>query len=431
MKKTARQRVWIFLLLLVSAMYPFAIEAQEFRFLTFVDYYGGIEPAEGYENLRTRIFMQPTFSGYSDTFGFEWLLSSRLWVQPLGDPYALEASDILYESYIFFPFESFELTIGQKIVDYGFADVYGPLNIAHSSKQALLSLDEAYDNAQPDPLVQLRFYPGFDDILEVCYVPVSRRDAEQADPVFLPGSKDTIIWDDGSFILDTPHSVFFNYTHYGHNTDFQLLYAWYVEQTPDFQIEETLSTDESEITTVYNRAQSFGAAYSSRLGASTFSQDLAFKLTGDFQGTDIGAQNSSITVNTQLLTNLPGQVLGQFSLVYSYFFNHNDYDKGADPTTADYLASQINTFHAQPYEHIAFMVGHFERAFLRERLKTQLNVGYFFSPELYFAPRLTYSITDFWTLEGGADITLGDPPDDDLRRNPTNDNFYVRLLYRY
>jgi hypothetical protein len=77
------------------------------------------------------------------------------------------------------------------------------------------------------------------------------------------------------------------------------------------------------------------------------------------------------------------------------------------------------------------MVGHFERAFLRERLKTQLNVGYFFSPELYFAPRLTYSITDFWTLEGGADITLGDPPDDDLRRNPTNDNFYVRLLYRY
>jgi hypothetical protein len=76
-------------------------------------------------------------------------------------------------------------------------------------------------------------------------------------------------------------------------------------------------------------------------------------------------------------------------------------------------------------------VAHFEKSFLREKLKTQLNAGFFFSPEIYLAPRLAYSLSDYWSFETGADINLVNPPDDDLRRNPNNDNFYVRLLYRY
>jgi hypothetical protein len=95
------------------------------------------------------------------------------------------------------------------------------------------------------------------------------------------------------------------------------------------------------------------------------------------------------------------------------------------------LSEEIRNFHAQPYRHIAFAVSHFERSFLREKLKAQLNVGFFFSPRVYLAPRLAYALTDYWIAETGADITLGEPPDYDLRRNPSDDNFYVRLLYRY
>ena len=408
-----------------------SLSAQEFRFVTFYDYYAGIEPEEGYENLRTRLFMQPRFSGFNEKLNFEWVLSGRLWVQPIGEQYAVDAEDILYEAYVLFPFEKFDLSLGQKFLTYGFADVYGPLNAAHSENRVLLSLDEGYDKRRPDPLVQLRYYPTFEDRVEVAYVPLTRPDGEQSDPVELPESGDTVVWSDEEYLTETPHSVFFTYTRYGLKADLQLFYAWYVEQTPDFEVPETESAVSSDIVPVYNRKQTFGAAYSTRIADSTLSQDFAFNLTEDLDGTDIGGQNSDITVNTQLLTNLPANILGQFTLVYSYFIKHDNHDQGSDPEAADYLASEIQGFHTQPLQHIAFLVGHFERAFLRERLKTQLNVGFFFSPEIYFAPRFAYSITDYWAFEGGADITLGDPPGVDLRRNPSNDNFYVRLVYRY
>lgn len=408
-----------------------SLSAQTFQFVTFADYYGGIEPSEGYENLRSRVFMRPQFSGYDDTTGIEWNLSANLWVQPLGDSYAIDSWDILYETYLFRSFDYFDITLGQKTVTYGFADIYGPLNALHSTARDLYSLDDAYDSRQPDPLLQLSFYPTYEDTIEVTYVPVTRPDREQDEDVYLTESDDTIEWSDDAFILDSLHSLFLNYSHYGEKFDLQFFYGWYTENTPDFDITDPDSSSHSDIETVYHKKHTFGFAYSTRLGNGTFSQDFAFNLTSNFDGTDIGAQNSDITVNTQYLYNLPWNILSQYTLVYSYFINYDNYDVGSDSAAASYLAEQINNFHNQPYEHIAFIVGHFEKSFLREKLKTKLNVGFFFSWELYLAPRLSYSLSDYWIFETGADINLGDPSGDDLRRNPNNDNFYVRLLYQY
>jgi len=408
-----------------------SLPAQEFRFVSFFDYYGGIEPEDGYENVRTRLFMHPRFSGFNTSLNFEWVLSAQLWAQPLGEQYAIDAEDILFEAYLMFPFEKFDFSLGQKLVTYGFADVYGPLNILHSENKLVLSLDESYDKRRPDPLIQIRFYPTFEDTIELTYVPVTRPDRERTDQAALPQSSDTVVWSDDPYITDPLHSVFFTYSRYGRKADIQLLYGWYVEHTPDFRVPETELAISSDITAVYRKKHTFGAAYSTRLGNSTLSQDFAFNLTEDLSGTDIGAQNSDITINTQLLTNLPADILGQFTLVYSCFINHDEYDPGSDPDAAGYLASEIQSFHNQPLQHIAFVVGHFERTFFRNRLKAQLNTAFFFSPKIYIAPRFAYSLTDYWAFEGGADITLGDPPDYDLRRNPSNDNFYVRMVYRY
>lgn len=429
-------RAGVLIVLLCAAM---PLSAQEFRFVSFLDYYGGIEPEEGYENLRSRLFMRPRFSGFNDALNFEWVLSATLWVQPLqsgseyyaGGPYAIDSWDILHEAYLLFPFKKFDLSLGQKIVTYGFADVYGPLNALHSTNRPRLSLDDGYDGRRPDPLVQLRFYPSFEDTIELTYVPLTRPDRERSRPVSLPDTKDTVVWSDGPYITDNPHSLFLNYNRYGLKADWQLFYGWYTEHTPDFEISQIDSAVSTDIETVYHKKQTFGVAYSTRLGNNTLSQDFAFNLTKDLSGRDIGAQNSDITINTQLLTNLPGNILGQFSLIYAYFFNHSGHRPGSDLAAAEYLAEEIQNFHTQPQQHIAFLVSHFEKSFLREKLKTQLNIGFFFSPEIYLAPRLAYSLTDYWTLESGADITLGDPPDADLRRNPWNDNFYIRLLYRY
>lgn len=408
-----------------------SVAAQEFRLTTFFDYYGGIEPSEGYENIRTRAYARPSFSGYVDRLNMEWALSGSLWVQPLGEPYAIDRYDILGETYVMFPFDYFDLTVGQKLVTYGFADVYGPLNTVNSTNAAPLSLAGGYDTRRPDPLVQLRLYPTFEDTIELTYVPITRPDREQLGDVRLPDTGDTVSWSDDPYLWETPHSVFFNYNRYGEFVDWQVFAGWYVDHTPDFAISTIDRSTGTTITPVYNRTQTYGIAYATRVGNSTLSQDVGVSITEDFAGKDLGAQDSDITVNTQFLTNLPGGVLGQFSVVYSFFFNHDQYDTGADEAAAEYLAEQVHAFHNQPLQHIAFVVGHFERAFLREKLQTELNIGFFFSPDIYIAPALEYAISDNWGLEMGADITLGDPPDTDLRRNPNNDNFYTRLVFRY
>lgn len=417
--------------LMVALVLIAPLNADDFRFTGFVDYYTGIEPAEGYENLRTRVFMNPWFSGALGNSGIKWTLSAAAWMQPIGEPYAISPTDILDEAWLFLPMGSFDLSLGQKLTGYGFADVFGPLNVVHGGNRTLLSLDDAYDSNRPVPLVQLQFYPSFESSIDLVYVPLTRPDAEQINSVYLNETQDTIVWNTEPFIWDNPHSIFINYQYYGEKIDFQLFYGWYTDQTPDFVVETVNSTVPSEIATVYNKVQTFGAAYSTRLGNGTFSQDAAFKWTKDFAGTDIGARNSELTLNTQWLINLPWGVLSQYSLVYSYFFNHGKHATGSDPEAADYLAEAVQGFHTQPLQHIAFMVAHFERYFMREKLKAQLNVGFFFSPDMYFAPRLSYAITDNWTMETGADINLGDPPETELRRNPNNDNAYLRLAFRY
>lgn len=421
------------IILLVSFISP--LTAQEFRFLTFADYYGGIEISEGYENLRSRIYMRPWFSGFSEELNMEWLLSARLWVDPMSEGGASDAVDpwdILEEAYLLFPFPSFEISLGQKLLTYGFADIYGPLNAPHSSFRSVYSLDDPYQSRRADPLVQLKLYPTFEDTISISYIPFTRPDQEQEEDVLLPDTNDRVVWEDAPYLTDMPHSLFLHYSRYGMNADFQLFYGWYVEHTPDFIIPgvDSVATD---IGVTYNRKHTFGAAYATRIGNNTLSQDVAFNLTSDLDGSDLGAQNTDLTVNTQFLCNLPGNILSQFSLVYSWFPNHDGH-AGTETDTAaslEYLEGEIRNFHNQPYEHIAFMVGHFEKSFLREKLKTQLNLAFFFSPNVYIAPRLAYSITDLWALEFGADITLGDPPDFDLRRNPSDDNFHVRVLYRF
>lgn len=409
------------------------LSAQNFSFVSFADYYGGIEPSEGYQNLRSRIFMRPTFGGVDDNTGFEWRLSANLWAQPFGEPMSINPWDIPHESYFLLPFNYFDITLGQKIITYGFADISGPLNAPHSTNEAIYSLDESFDRRRPDPLLQVRLYPTFADTIELTYVPITRPDRERQGPISLPGSNDTVEWGPDSYITDPSslHSIFAHYSHYGEKVDLQFFYGWYTEHKPDFIIPETTSTAASIIRPVYRKKHTFGFAYSLKLWAMTLSQDFAFNLTEDLQGSDIGGQNSDITVNTQLLAKLPWNILSQYSLIYSFFPNHNKHSAGSDGEASSYLAKEVQTFHTQPLQHIAYIIAHFEKPFLREKMKAALNVGFFFSPEIYLGPRISYNISDYWQIEVGADITLLDPPDSDLRRNDSNDNYYVRLLFRY
>ena len=417
--------------MLCAAGAAVSLGARNFEFVAFADYYGGMEPSIGYENLRSRIFMRPSFFGTEERSGLEWKISANLWAQPLGEPPNIDPWDILEEAYLLLPFNIFDITVGQKIVTYGFADVFGPLNVLHSANRAAYSLAGGFEGRRPDPLVQLRFYPSFEDSIEFTYVPINRPDRERPGPVPLPGSSDRIEWSGRPYIIDNPHSLFLNYSRYGEKLDLQFLYGYYTDQTPDFRVSETEKGRTSIVKPVYRKKHTFGFAYSTRIWNMTLSQDFAFDLTSDLDGSDIGAQNSSITVNTQLLASLPWNILSQYTLVYAFHINHDGHEAGGDPEAAAYLAREIQGFHTQPRRHIAFIAAHFERSFLRDKLKAEVNLGFFFSPNIFIGPSIAFALSDYWQLAAGADIRLGDPPSDDLRRNPSNDNFYVRLLFRY
>ncbi|MDC7220959.1 MAG: hypothetical protein PQJ59_13575 [Spirochaetales bacterium] len=418
-----------FVILIFAFLLP-GVYSEEFQFTGFWDYFGGIEPSEGYENLESRVYMNPSYSGYSDSLGLEWYLSAELFVYPIGDRECSDPSEILDEAYLFLPAGNFDFILGQKLITYGFSDLYSPMNILHSTNRAPLSLDETYDARRADPLFQATYYPTFYDTLEFTVVPVTRPDKEQYDSVYLEETDDWVIWSDDDWIYDGAPSLFFCYTRYGERVDWQFLYGNYLDQTPDFEISSIDTSASSELTCEYNRKQTFGAAYSTGVGSMTLSQEFAFTLTENWDGSDIGGQYSDITVNTQLLSNLPWGILSQTWLVYSYFFNFDEYDSAADSYANDYLAEVIQQFHIQPYEHIAFIVEHMERTFFRDRMKVQLNAALLY-PDIYVAPRMSWSLTDYWAFETGADVILADPVDQDLRRNPNDDNFYVRIIHRY
>ncbi|MBN2770398.1 MAG: hypothetical protein JXR90_06865 [Spirochaetes bacterium] len=430
MQSRFKTYLFINLLSLFFGSTCFAVE-HGFKFISFVDYYGGIEYSEGYENLRSRLFFRPEYSANFDNSNSELVISTNLWAQPVGDPNFIDPYDIPNEAYFSKKTELFDITVGQKLVTYGFADIYGPFNAPHSSHQALLSLDDQFEGRRPDPLFQLRFYPTLEDILEFTYIPVTRPDKEQPDDVYLSETQDTVIWSNDPYLTDNLHSFFLNYKRYGENFDIQLLYGWYTEHTPDFIVNNISSSDSYDIKPEYHHKHTIGAAYATRVGNTTLSQDFALNITKDFSGKDLAAQDSDITVNTQILANLPWDILSQYTIVYCYFFNHDEYDRQSDSRAAEYLAEQFHDFHNQPYQHILFFVGHFEKSFLREKLKAQLNMGFFFSPNIYVAPRLAYSITDTSRLETGIEYTFGKPKDIDLRRNPSNDNFFIRFIMQY
>lgn len=432
---TIRHRIRnVIFCLLIFSLSISNLVGQDFRLTSFIDYYGTFEPTERYDTIRTRLFFRPLLMWRADDFlggmNARFNLSANVWLQPEGNPYAVPKQYILDEAFFQFGLGDFDLSVGQKVISWGFADVMGPLNIIQSANPIIPSLADGFDSRIAQPLLHLQYHRTVADSISLVYVPFTRPDLQGPDSVFLPGSMDSVYWNTDWFITDRPNSLFVNYSYWGEQFDLQLLYGWYVDPKPDFTVKTADPLTADVIRAVHNRKQTVGFAWSRRLGRSTFSQDIAFDFASNHSGRVIGAQKSRLMVNNQILLNLPFNILSQYSLVYAWFPNHGAYKSGENAATTKYLDEQFNAFHTQPLPHIAFIVAHVERTFLRDKLRTTLNVGFFFSPELYIAPRLSYSLTDLWQFQAGADINLGAPSKNDLRRNPFNDNFYVRIVYR-
>ncbi|OQY32443.1 MAG: hypothetical protein B6241_11035 [Spirochaetaceae bacterium 4572_59] len=411
----------------------FTLCAADFRLLSFADYYGRIEPGESYDSLRTRFYIQPELQ--TSLFNFDLTLSANLWYQGVGDEDFIATDNILREAYISFPLGDFDVALGQKFETFGFADLYSPLNVINGSDPTIYSLDDAVDGKRADAMIQIQFYPNFDDTIELIYVPFPRPDYIAKGEVELDNGTNRVIlnFNEEAYLTDPAHSIFMRYYHFSSNFDLQLIYACYVEQSPGFDLEK-LDSNSPLLTgtgkTVYTRNNLFGIGVSTPLGETILSEDFAFTMTEDSNGSDMGIKNSRITANTQFTRSILNGTFAQLNVIYQYILNYDnfkgDYD---DPVYSD-LSEEINDYFVQPQQHIAFAVLHLHKAFLREKLFLALNTAYI-HPEVYIAPRISYALSDRLMVESGADIFTSEPSDNDLVRSNQYDNFFIRIKYEY
>ena len=410
--------------------------AVNFNGFFFVDYYGDIEPTTSYDNLRNRYHFQPSLSGDLFDYTVKYNLSADLFYDPLGDPSLvspdnfIKPENILKEAYLNIPMGDFDLSFGQKLVSPGMTDVFSPLNIVNGEYAYKLSLDDPYDSKRADLMVQLQYYPNFDDSVQLVYVPFPRPDYEPTGLLNLVIDADVDIdvnFDADPYLVNNAHSIYMVYDHMSSGFDFQLDYAYYIEQTPNFNLEE-LNNGASltgTVSTLYTRNHTFGGAYSTSFNGIALVEELAVNITEDFAGTDIGIKNSDITLNSQITWTLYGGIFAQLNVVYQYVINFNQ-------SNLNYpmLIDEFNSYFNQPVEHVAFAIAHFHKSFLREKLYLAVNVAYLY-PQVYIAPRVSYALSDEMKIETGADIKTGQPSEYTLARGNLSDNYYLRLKYEF
>lgn len=413
----------------------FPLSAMEFQGLIFTDYYGDIEPTTNYENIRSRIFFQPVIWGTLFNYLIDFEISAGFYYDPLGDPSVIAPENILKEAYLSIPLGDFDLSIGQKLLSPGMVDVFSPLNNINGDFVYKLSLDDPYESKRADLMVQLKYYPNFDDSLQLIYVPFPRPDYEETRTVTMnPSGIDVdFLFGSDPYLIDNGHAVFISYSHMSPGFDLQLDYAYYTEQTADFDLSKL--TNGASLTGIvsplHTKKHTFGGAYSTSFKGIAIVEELAVNLTEDLDGSRIGIKNSDITLNSQITGTLIGGTFAQLNIIYQYVINYDQSGSVYSPSVDDFLIDEFNNYFNQPVQNIVFFIGHLHNSFFREKLYLALNIGFFFSTDIYLAPRIAYALSDSLKLEAGADIKTGEPSEYTLARGNLLDNYYLRIKFEY
>lgn len=405
----------ILLVLLLVIVQP--IFSVEFRTLLFTDYYGQIEPSTDYEHLRQRNYIRPELSLDLFNYAASLNLSAEYYYDNFTEEQVPNNFNILREFYISIFFNWGDLLVGQKFTTKSKAEVFSPLNILNASYREVFSLDGPYQSKLAELSAEVRYYLNDDSSLELLYIPFPRTDYQGEDnlDVNLNNVNYTLHNKTDAYLLDNSHSLFLTYNKYSYSFDTQLTYAYYVDGSYNYKLNDDYTIDKT-----FNRVHTLGGAFSSSLGEVGITEELAINITEDFSGTDPGIKNSDITLNSQFTKTLFGRTYGQLSMIYQYIFN---YEKDGSFSDAVYA------IHNQPTGNILFFVSHLHDSFLREKLYVALNVGFFFSPNIYIAPRVSYSISDLLKLETGIDMYTGKYKNKVLEDNLGGDNFYIRFKY--
>lgn len=402
-------------LLLILIIFSFNItNSIEYRQLLFTDMFTTIETTEDIELIRQRNYLESTLQGDLFDYYAEYKVTLALFF----DNYAVDKTTPLFNMIKEFYFSLYpewgDIHIGNRLITLGKTDVYSPLNRYNASYNNLLSLDDPYQSKLSQISLESIYYLNDDSALSLIYIPITRANYQTDNIRDIESLSKTIIENSDYFIEDEYNSIFLSYTYYSFYYDIQLLYGNFISPMANYY------NTGSEITLQYNREQLIGVSFSTSIGDLGLVNELAFNYTDNFSGNDIGIKRSDITNNLQLSSTLWLETYAQLNMIYQYLFQYSDVTE---------FEIAVNDIFNQPQQNILFFIGHLHNYFLREKLYVGLNLGFFFSSDIYIAPRLNYSLSDNLTFESGLNIFTEDYSPKTLARDSGGDNIFFRVKY--
>lgn len=424
------KRIYLILILIISL----SINAKEFRLLLFSDYYGEIEADNKFDSLRQRTYIRPEFSMDILEYMGSFTLSAEYYYDLFAEESIPNPFNILREFYFNFYLPSANITIGQKYTNKGKVDVYSPLNLYNASYRELLSMDESYQNKRADLQLEVKYYLNDENSIELVYIPFPRPDYQGIEDLEIDKGTLFFTLDKRSnpyLYRDNSHSAYLTYSRYGFNWDIQLFYSNYIDREYDFDLSDLIETEgrlRGILKKEYNRANTFGAAFSTNIGSFALNEEIALNITEDFNGTKPGIKNSDLTINSQVTKTLFGEVTANVNLIYQYIFNYGRSETDFSSEIEKELIGAINDVHLQPTDHIAVVVLHLHDYYLREKLYVGLNSALLY-PRIYIGPRINYKLKDYLTLETGIDYFTDKYENNTLEEDLGGDNFFIRIKY--
>ena len=438
--------------------------AQEVEVSGFVrlDHYGGVAEDRFYTNDRVRLTALTQLHA-DDEAGF-WSAFLEVVAHLQYDeegfsvaPGALTAraiDDMIRRAYVSLRFDAFDVEIGKKFVHWGKVDFLSPLDVINHVNLEVPALGDLFEGPLADPLLHVTAYPTDELSIELVYVPFLapyRVTVDEFDLDFQFGLLDI------DMALRTPEvEPFSEYAHSIHGAisystflaDLQLSYSWFRDQIPDIDLSgleeriDVLHEIEGTIVPAYGRAHNIGLGASVGLDGWVISADVGAKFHQDnLDGSQIGVKNPEI--RSVLQVDHP------FAIGAQQFFTtagvihrlvlHDETAWRSDysPVVEGIVGPLFDRSLFQHEPSAWYLISRLQTSFLREQLSVEATgVWGINEAALHLAPRVSYAITDTWSVAAGANLwfTL-DGPDSTkagiLRRDDAKDNVFIQTTVRY
>ena len=446
------------------AAVPAAV-ADEIEVSGFVrlDHYGLVAADRFYTNERVRLTALSQLRAAADRGSWAVFLELMGHVQYGAGGFAAapdaltlrDIDDLVRRAYLSLRLDAFDIDVGKKFVRWGKVDFFSPLDVVnHVNVAGVLALGDLLEGPLADPLLHLTAYPSDDLIVELVYVPFLAPNVvavEELDLDFRLGVLDVDVE------LQNPElAPFSEFAHSIHGAvsystflaDLQVTYSYFRDQLPDLDLsgleERTGGRHEIEgiVKPAYERAHNFGLGLSLGLGGWVISADVGGKFhERNPYGRRIDIRNPEIRSVLQVDRGFgvgEQQFFATAGVIHRLvLFDESVWKSDYSEFLETYVGGLADRSLLQHEPSTWYVLSRLQTSFLREQLNVEATGAWGISEAaLYLAPRVSYALTDTWSVAAGANLWLMlDGPDSSktglLRMDDAKDNVFVRTTLSY